>query len=204
MIIAIFWIFSLDKLTEEFDCFLILFSFSVSNISEIADVSEVEIDDFVKFEDCEKSEIFFSFFECWKKSNMFFFSYERSKTRMIRKTKQIKQNRQNFSASELENLIYLKSDFLNEYEIWINSVTVRDFSFWFSPNADFRKRDRIRWISQFRNFSTMSVRLRLKNFWQKRNYSLLKRRKMKQMKKNNEKNNDSSKKCRIKKICSKK
>ena len=38
----------------------------------------------------------------------------------------------------------------------------------------------------------------------KKNYSLLKRRKTKQMKKNNEKNDDLSKKCKIKKICSKK
>ena len=151
-----------------------------------------------------KNQKSFFFFECWKKSNMFFFSYERSKTRMIRKTKQIKQNRSNFSVFELENLIYLKSNFLNEYEIWINSIIVRNFSFWFFSDADFRKRNRIRWISQLRSSSTMNVRLRLKSFWQKKNYSLLKRRKIKQMKKNNKKNDDSSKKCRIKKICSKK
>ena len=37
-------------------------------------------------------------------------------------------------------------------------------------------------------------------FLTKKNYSLLKRRKMKQTKKNNKKNDDSLKKCKIKKI----
>ena len=72
IIIAMFWIFFLNKLIEEFNCFLILISFSVFDISEIADIFETEIDNFVKFKNCEKSNVFFSF-EWNKKSDIFFF-----------------------------------------------------------------------------------------------------------------------------------
>ena len=52
------WIIFFDKLIEEFNDFSIF----VSDMSEKANVFEIEIDAREKFENCEKSDVFFDFF----------------------------------------------------------------------------------------------------------------------------------------------
>ena len=73
MIITMFWMFFFDKLIEEFDKFSISILFFVFDIFEIADVFEIKIDDFVKYENWKKIEFFF--FLMWSKIKYVFFSF---------------------------------------------------------------------------------------------------------------------------------
>ena len=146
----------------------------------------------------------FFFFECWKESDMLFFfvrTFENSndsknKTNKTESTEFFSFWTRKFDIFEIEFFERIRNlnKFSNCSEFQFLIFFWRWFSKTWSNSINFT-------ISKFfddeRSFT-------FEELLTEKNYSLLKRRKMKQMKKNNEKNDDSSKKCRIKKICSKK